>query len=48
MLNHNEHYPKSTEAAMVTYNINLTTTATVIVFFLPRGTANRKINAYDQ
>lgn len=42
MLNHNEHYPKSTETAMVTYNVNLTKTAAVIVFLLPRGTANRK------
>ena len=31
MLNHNEHYPKSTEATMVTYNINLTTTALVFL-----------------
>lgn len=42
MLNHNEHYPKSTEAAMVTYNVSLTKAAAVIVFLLTRGTANRK------
>lgn len=47
MLNHNEHYPKSTEAAMVTYNVSLTKAAAVIVFLLTRKTVSKNY-LYDQ